>query len=197
MANSLYDAGSSVYAKALLSLAVSEDRVVEVTNDFVRLYEIIESSSNLRAVFNDPFIRKDLKKGILTELIRKLDLKVQDTKVVIGTSKFEGFVMNLLFVLLDKDRFEILDNIFTRFLDLVLQNQRCGCVYVTTFMPLTYPMQRLLASRLKALFNLKHIKLAIRQDKELLGGFKVQMRSQMLDLSLRGLSNEFLRYLLL
>jgi F-type H+-transporting ATPase subunit delta len=197
MANFLYDAGSAVYAKALLSLAVSENRVVKVTNDFVILYEIIESSSNLRAVFKDPFIRKELKKGILIELIRKLDLEVQDTKVVAGTSKFEGFVTNLLFVLLDKDRFEILDNVFTKFLDLVLQNQRCGCVYVTTFMPLTYPMQRLLASRLKVLFNLKHIKLAICQDKELLGGFKVQMGSQMLDLSLRGLSNEFLRYLLL
>lgn len=156
------------YAKALFELA-TERKILETTAREIRLFqELLQGNEDLRHFFLSPEISRERK-------IETLEKNFQD--------RFSGLFLNFLFVLLQKGRQEIFDEIsleFERLFDKHLNRVRAKAV---TAIPLTpkdlEDIGDRLAKQYKATFELEN-----QVDPEVLGGVILQIDGRVIDASL-------------
>jgi F-type H+-transporting ATPase subunit delta len=89
-------------------------------------------------------------------------------------------------VLLDRNRIGLLESIAEKYLQMVYDFAEIKIAQVSSAIPLTPDQELDLISRLRNRTGAKEIKLVTNVDKSLLGGLKVQIGSNVIDLSLKG-----------
>ena len=89
-------------------------------------------------------------------------------------------------VLLDRSRIDLLESIAEKYLQMVYDFAEIKIAQVSSAIPLTPDQELDLISRLRNRTGAKEIKLVTNVDKSLLGGLKVQIGSNVIDLSLKG-----------
>jgi F-type H+-transporting ATPase subunit delta len=89
-------------------------------------------------------------------------------------------------VLLDRNRIDLLEPIAEKYLQMVYDFAEIKIAQVSSAIPLTPDQELDLISRLRNRTGAKEIKLVTNVDKSLLGGLKVQIGSNVIDLSLKG-----------
>ena len=89
-------------------------------------------------------------------------------------------------VLLDRSRIDLLESIAEKYLQMVYDFAEIKIAQVSSAIPLTPDQELDLISRLRNRTGAKEIKLVTNVDASLLGGLKVQIGSNVIDLSLKG-----------
>ena len=106
-------------------------------------------------------------------------------KDVLG-EQISSQTLTFLMLLVDRNRISILDVIAKRFLELSYKKDSIEIAKVTSSVPLSDEQQKSLAGKLKAITGASQIKLALKTDPLLIGGFTVEIGSKLIDTSIKG-----------
>ena len=159
------------YAEALIDLAKSNDSLKETTNDMNIVSQFLANSSDLKKFLGNPLITKDAKKNVIKDILGE---------------QISGSTLKFLLVLVDKGRIEVLEVIAQKFLELSYKQDSIEIAKITSSIQLSAEQQKTIAEKLKAITGAKQIKLALKVDPQLIGGFTIEIGSKMIDTSIRG-----------
>ena len=159
------------YAEALLDLAKSTDSLKETTNDMNIVSQFLANSSDLKKFLGNPLITKEAKKNVVKDILGE--------QISASTLKF-------LLLLVDRNRIEVLDSIAKKYLELSYKQESIEIAKITSSIQLSAGQQKEIAEKLKVITGAKQIKLALKVDPQLIGGFTIEIGSKMIDTSIRG-----------
>ena len=159
------------YAEALLDLAKSNDSLKETTNDINIVSQFLANSSDLKKFLNNPLITRDAKKNVLKDVLGE---------------QISATSLTFLMLLVDRSRIAFLDGVAQKFLELSYKKDSIEIAKITSSIQLSGQQQKDLAEKLKVMTGAKQIKLALRVDPKLIGGFTVEVGSKLIDTSIRG-----------
>jgi F-type H+-transporting ATPase subunit delta len=160
------------YASALLNLASKTNTLDTITSDINDLLELFDSNENLVKYLENPLYPKGSKKVVLEKVIAPL--------------YFDENTVRFLMVLLDRNRIDLLEPIIEKYLQMVYDFADIKIAQVSSATPLSPEQELDLISRLRNRTGATEIKLLTNVDPSLLGGLKVQIGSNVIDLSLKG-----------
>ena len=156
------------YAKALYDLAKENDNL-ELYRDFFRtLMKIYFSMEDFKNLLNSPFVNKEEKK----EFIKKTFGNV-----------FDEIFLNFLYVIIDKNRTNILVGIKDEYKKHVLNSTGVKRIYVTSAKKLSIEELEKLKKALSEKFKDKKIELKNEVDEALIGGIQITADDESIDLS--------------
>jgi len=159
------------YAEALLDLAKSNNSVKETTNDMNIVSQFLANSSDLKNFLGNPLITKEAKKNVIKDILGE---------------QIDGATLKFLLLLVERGRIEVLESIAQKFLELSFKHESIEIAKITSSIQLTADQQKEIASKLKVITGAKQIKLALKVDPALIGGFTIEIGSKMIDTSIRG-----------
>ena len=159
------------YAEALLDLAKSNDSLKETTNDMNIVSQFLANSSDLKKFLGNPIITRDAKKNVVKDILGE--------QISASTLKF-------LLLLVDRGRIEIIEGIAQKFIELSYKQESIEIAKITSSIQLSADQQKKIAEKLKVITGAKQIKLALKVDPQLIGGFTIEIGSKMIDTSIRG-----------
>jgi F-type H+-transporting ATPase subunit delta len=159
------------YAEALLYLAKSNDSLKEMTNDMNIVSQFLANSSDLKKFLGNPLITKDAKKNVVKDILGE---------------QIAGSTLKFLLLLVDRGRIEILESIAQKFLELSYKQESIEIAKITSSIQLSAQQQKEIAEKLKIITGAKQIKLALKVDPQLIGGFTIEIGSKLIDTSIRG-----------
>jgi len=168
------------YAEALLDLAKSNDALKETTNDMNIVSQFLANSSDLKKFLANPLITRDAKKNVVKDILGE--------QIDPNTLKF-------LMLLIDRNRIALLDGVSQKFLELSYKQESIEIAKVISSVQLSAQQQKNLAEKLKVITGAKQIKLALKVDPQLIGGFTVEIGSKFIDTSIRGQLKQISRLL--
>ena len=163
---------SEPYAEALLDLAKSNDSLKETTNDINIISQFLANSSDLKKFLANPTITKKAKQNLLLDIL---------SEQTIGKT-----TLNFLFLLVERGRIISLDSIAQKFLELSYKQDSIEIAKIISSVQLSAHQQKDIAEKLKVMTGAKQIKLALKVDPQLIGGFTIEIRSKLIDTSIRG-----------
>jgi F-type H+-transporting ATPase subunit delta len=159
------------YAEALLDLAKSNDSLKETTNDMNIVSQFLANSSDLKKFLGNPLFTKAAKKNVVKDILGE---------------QIDGSTLKFLLLLVERGRIENLDSIAQKFLELSFKQESIEIAKITSSIQLSAQQQKDIAEKLKVITGAKQIKLALKVDPALIGGFTIEIGSQMIDTSIRG-----------
>jgi F-type H+-transporting ATPase subunit delta len=159
------------YATALLNLDSKTNTLDTITSDINDLLELFASNENLVRYLENPLYPKSSKKVVLEKVIKPLS--------------FDKSTVKFLMVLLDRNRIDLLEPIIEKYLQMVYDFADIKIAQVSSAILLTPEQELDLISRLRNRTGATEIKLLTNVDESLLAGLKVQIGSNVIDLSLK------------
>nr|YP_009393301.1 ATP synthase CF1 subunit delta [Symphyocladiella dendroidea]ARW61863.1 ATP synthase CF1 subunit delta [Symphyocladiella dendroidea] len=159
------------YAEALIDHAQSLNLLTESTKDLSSILTVISESRDLQILLQNPLINGVIKKEILKQLFE---------------NQVNTFVMNFLLVLVDRRRISLLHNIIQKYLELIYALESTTIAELYSAIDMTEIQQENLMQKIKSMTNSNQVKLVIRKDTELIGGFVIKIGSKIIDASLAG-----------
>lgn len=157
------------YAQALYEKAVSQNNLEQVDADVVMTADTLAGSRELVLLFRSPVVNREKKEAVVKQLFAE---------------KTSPAFMNLLLLLLEKGREEVLGDILQAYR--VLRNEQNGVVEAEA--RVAYAMDAAEQAALKAQLETltgKQVHLTIRQDEKLVGGAVVRVGDVVYDGSIR------------
>ena len=112
-------------------------------------------------------------------------LKKNVVKDILG-EQISANSLKFLLLLVDRGRVAVLDGIAQKFLELSYEEESIAIARVTSSVQLSAQQQQNIAEKLKVISGAKQIKLALKVDPQLIGGFTVEIGSKLIDTSIRG-----------
>lgn len=159
------------YAEAFLQVAEQNKETDQVVDQVKAILNLWHSSPELRQAMTSPVLEPAAKKAALVKL-------------------FEGSIspilLNLLKLLADRQRINVLDAVLDRFLELYRELRHIALATVTSAAPLSEDQQAALSTKVKAVAGTENVEFDLRVDPALIGGFVVSLGSQVIDASLAG-----------
>ena len=168
------------YAEAFLDLAKSNNSLKETTNDINIVSQFLANSSDLKKFLGNPLVTKDAKKNVVKDILGE--------QISESTLKF-------ILLLVNRGRIEVLEQVAQKFLELSYKQESIEIAKITSSIQLSASQQKEIAEKLKTITGAKQIKLALKVDPELIGGFTIEVGSKMIDTSIRGQLKEISRVL--
>ncbi len=153
------------YAQALFEISTQIKKSDELYKEFLRIKNILKEEIWLKKFIKNPLFTKDDQKKITSLLVSK---------------EVEPF---FLFIL-DKRRFNILEEIALAFVDKMNAFKRVTNVKVETACSLTNKQREDLIEKLNTLMGPRTFYMEEVLNPRLLGGFRLKLKDRMLDLSL-------------
>jgi F-type H+-transporting ATPase subunit delta len=159
------------YAEALLTLANSNDSLKATINDMSIVAQFLANSSDLKKFLANPLVARKTKKSVLKDVLGE---------------QIQPKTLTFLMLLVDRGRIAFLDDIAQKFLELSYKEESIEIAKVISAVSLSLEQQKGLAEKLKEITGAKQIKLALKVDPHLIGGFTVEIGSKLIDTSIRG-----------
>ncbi|MGV8906641.1 MAG: F0F1 ATP synthase subunit delta [Acetobacterium sp.] len=162
------------YAQALFDTAVDKKIVDGMYDEFSTVIDLFKSEAGFMNLMETPSVNTSEKKGILNR--------------VFGES-FNQYLRNFLSILIDKNRFEFLEEIYDNFKQLVFPYNNKVEATVLTVVPLDEVHRVALEAKLAKRFN-KTVILINQIDETIIGGAVVYVGDQIIDGSIRNQLNQ-------
>lgn len=171
---------ASRYVKSLLGLAV-EQGVLEAVHADMQLFDkICHSNRDFVLMLKSPIIRHEKKKEVLKKLF---------------SGKIHVLTMSIIDILTSKNREPLLPAIATEFHNAYNVYKGIGKASVISTVPVDDKLRAELESIVKKLSNMKQVELEEKVDKDLIGGFILNVGDRQIDASiknkLKNLKNKF------
>ena len=157
------------YANSLRLLAEEKNIFQEVAKDADLIFNTINNSKELKVILKSPVIKTELKKKLLNEIF--------SNKISSETLSFIDFVIQ-------KNREDILLEIFKEFLVLCDKKNKILRAKVKTAVELDESLKSKLTSKLESRTNQKVIANYL-LDQKIIGGFVVEIDDQVYDASVK------------
>lgn len=160
------------YAAALHSLAQDQNITEEVAQQLESLSIHWQEQRDFRTLLTSPRVGMDQKRQLMTEIGKKL--------------KFGKAMANLMQLMLDKGRIEIIPGLAQEFIK--LDDEYSGRIRAqcTSARPLTQTQLNALRDKLIKITGAKDVLISLETNPSLLAGFVVSVDGKMIDGSLKG-----------
>lgn len=161
---------ASRYVKSLLSLAVEQNALEKVHDDMKLFDNACRNSHQLVAMLKSPIIRHDKKKAVLEKLF---------------SGKVTSLTMAIIDIITRKNREPLLPEIAREFHNAYNDYKGIGKASVTTTVAMDDKTRKEIEAIAKKLSAKQSIELEEKVDKELIGGFVLNVGDRQVDASIR------------
>ena len=169
------------YAEALISLAQEKELTDAIGNDIRSLRDLFNESAELRSFLTSPLVKAEDKK----EVIKK-----------IAGEQINPFLLNFLLLLVDRQRINVVDGVFNKYLENLRKLNNIVLAEVTSAIQLYEGEAEKLVGKIKNLTGANGVELEIKVDPDIIGGVVIKVGSQIYDASIRGQLRRISRSLL-
>ncbi|MBO4949008.1 MAG: F0F1 ATP synthase subunit delta [Peptococcaceae bacterium] len=153
------------YGQALLQIGQEKNSIDRYQEDLKLVVDTIENSAELKDVLTSQTVSIDEKKNIVKQIF---------------ADKVDAMVLNLLFVVVDKNREESIADIYSVFCALADEVRNIAYADVVSAYPLTEEQETALSAQLAKLSG-KTVKLNVSVDASLLAGMVVTFGDKVYD----------------
>jgi F-type H+-transporting ATPase subunit delta len=157
------------YARAFFEAAAERDLLDRMGDELRALVELLRQHATLRQVLAAPHVAERGKRELLAKAL---------------AGKVHPLLLELLYLLLDKKRFDLLGEIFEGYHRMLEERRGDVRVVVTTARELAPDLEQKLVARLRARTG-KNVLIEKKIDPGILGGIIVRIRERVLDASIR------------
>ena len=168
------------YAEALFELSQSIKSVDRTYQDLQAILFKIQDSDSLSICLANPLISVSDKKKVLSSLF---------------IDEVSSSVLNFLFVLIERRRIYLIEDIVNYYNSLINQINATTSVTVYTAYLLNEEQEKALKTKLEVITQAQQVQLDIEIKPDLIGGFIVKMGSKVIDFSISGQLNNISSYL--
>lgn len=164
------------YAKALVNLALKKNQLETFGTQLSDIVNTVQSNQELTFFLENPKISKIQKRTIIEKIL------IQES--------FETFIKNFVFLLNEKNRMFLLQEIKEVYEELQNQHLNKVIAHVTVPRPLNEIQEQQLIEQLST-YTGKHVSLKISVNPDILGGVVTSINSLLLDGSIKNQLNQF------
>jgi F-type H+-transporting ATPase subunit delta len=161
---------ASRYVKSLLGLAVEQGVLDQVDQDMQLFYKVCVENRAFALMLKSPVIRHDKKKAILEEIFE---------------GKVNKLSMSIFQIITTKNREPLLPAIAKEFHNAYNVYKNIGKASITTAVPLDAKLRAEVQEIAKKLSDKKQVELAEKIDKDLIGGFILNVGDKQIDASIQ------------
>lgn len=166
---------TSRYARGLLAYATAHSAVDEIDLQFVELAQAIESSEPLQAYLANPVLPREMKLSTIDKLV---------------SGALRTDLGNAISLLLERGRGVYLAPIAKRYHQLVDEVHGRLAVDIESAQPMTKSQLDTIVAGLERALG-KHVEPSIRENKNLIAGYRVQVGNRVLDATTAGALRQF------
>jgi F-type H+-transporting ATPase subunit delta len=159
------------YARALMSVAQSNDLLDRFGEDVAGLLNLLANSEEMQRLLESPLVKADTKKTVLQQVLGE---------------QVHLLMMNFLMVLVDRGRILFLTSICKQFQTLLRQLNQTVLAEVTAAIELNDEQREAVRQKVLGLTQARQVELETSIDPDLIGGVIIRVGSQVVDASLRG-----------
>jgi F-type H+-transporting ATPase subunit delta len=160
---------SKTYGDALLEIAKEEKKVDLLLEEVTAVMAILKDNPEFSKLMNNPRISVDEKQTVMSNV-------------------FEGRISNELMgffsMIVNKGRYDHIDEIFTYFQDEVKKIKGIGVAYVTTPLELSDAQKKNVEKKLLETAGFKQMEMHYDIDSELVGGMRIRIGDRVVDSSI-------------
>ncbi len=156
------------YASALHAVAQEKNKINEFEADLQMVVDFLKEKGKIKAVLEHPLLDKDEKKEIVEDIFKGLE---------------NPEVMNLLKLLVDRKRFDVVDAMFMEYVRLANYTRNVAMAEVTTAIELNDELQEALQKALEK-YTGKEIRLVLKTDPSIIGGVVTRIGDSVMDASI-------------
>ncbi len=171
---------ASRYVKSLLGLAVEQGVLEAVNTDMQFFDKVCHSNRDFVLMLKSPIIRHEKKKEILNKLF---------------SGRVHPLTMSIIDILTKKNRESLLPSIATEFHNAYNVYKGIGKASVISTIPVDNELRSELVALVKKLSNKTQVELEEKVDKDLIGGFILNVGDRQIDASIKNklktLKNKF------
>lgn len=160
---------AEVYARALLEIGVETRTLDTLAEEMKAFEELLEQETEFAILLKAPTVSHENKKGVLTKVL---------------SGRASAHFLNFLQVLVDKDRFSLIDDVVAVFADLLDEHKGRLRGTMTTAVEATDEERRAMEQSLSKKYG-KEIVLKARVDPDLIGGVVLTVGDHLIDGSVR------------
>lgn len=161
---------ASRYVKSLLGLAVEKNALEAVHADMQMFASVCDTNRDFVMMLKSPIIKHDRKRAILEKLFR---------------GKVNDLTMAIIEILTKKNREPLLPAISSEFHNAYNDFKGIGKATITSTVPLDAALRKEIEQLVKKLSDKKQIELEEKIDKDLVGGFVLNVGDQQIDASIQ------------
>lgn len=154
------------YSDALLELSQDSDKIRKELEEIV---DTLSSSQNLKDFMSNPVISIEDKKSVIEKIF---------------AGKIDKTLLNFLKLLVDKDRFNLIDEILESYSKDVDKQKNIQKVSVISAIELDEELKSKLINKLAQKLN-KNIELETQLDKDIIAGLVIKTEDNVIDMSLK------------
>lgn len=171
---------SKTYGDALFELAMEQNEADAFLEEVTSLWQILEENGEFHKLMNHPKIRKEEKQRVMEEVFR---------------GRISEQLLGFLILILQKERYRDLGQIFAYFTDKVKEARGIGVAYVATAMELSEVQKKRIEEKLLQTTSYRQMEMHYRTDAELIGGMVIRIGDRVVDSSVRTKLEELKRQL--
>jgi F-type H+-transporting ATPase subunit delta len=179
-ANPLNAKIAAPYARALFDISIEKNIMHQITIDFQNLEIFLIENSELADCLNSPVVSQDAKYEILSEILK--------SEIHVETFRF-------LTILIKRNRIDFLEAIIANYLELVCEIASLKTIEVSTAFAFTNLQKNMLVKKLKKLTNAREIRLTLKLDSSLIGGFLIKTESKVIDFTIKNQLEKLAKHL--
>ncbi|MFC0774102.1 ATP synthase F1 subunit delta [Terrimonas alba] len=160
---------ASRYAKSILDLAIEKGKLEQVYADMELLQQICKNNPDFVSLLKSPVVKSDTKKKIVEAVTKGRISEI--------TAAFNSLLIN-------KGRESNLPEITTAFISQYKEHKDIHPVKLTTAVPLTDEVRRVIADQVRKASGYDNIELEEKVDQDIIGGFVLQVGDKLVDASI-------------
>jgi len=161
---------ASRYVKSLLGLAVERGVLEEVHEDMLLFSKVCDENRDFRMMLESPVIRHDRKRQVMERIF---------------SNKVNKLTMAMIDILTRKNREPLLPAIAKEFHVEYNEFKGIGKAYITTTVPMDAQLRGEIEAIVKQLSSKSKVELSEKIDKELIGGFILNVGDKQIDASIK------------
>lgn len=171
---------SKTYGEALYELAIEEGKADAFLEEVTTLQQILGENPELDKLMNHPKVPKEEKEQVMEEIFQ---------------GRVSQELLGFLLLILQKERYRELNQIFTYFIGRVKEEKGIGLAYVTTAVELSEVQKKRIEERMLETTSCKQMEMHYAVDEKLIGGMVIRMGDRVVDSSVRTKLDELTRQL--
>nr|YP_010152854.1 ATP synthase CF1 subunit delta [Olisthodiscus luteus]QQW50515.1 ATP synthase CF1 subunit delta [Olisthodiscus luteus] len=160
------------YAESFFSLAKKENKFRVLTPNAILLTDIlsVDTSTSIKTFFKNPIISAEQKLKFVEQVFAKY---------------LDKTTINLISTLVVRKRAQYLKEVMEKYITYIYKEYSIQIVDIYSANKISPEEEQLIIDQLQKITSRKNFKVNVYIDKDLIGGFKIEMNSQSIDLTVK------------
>lgn len=172
---------SKTYGDALFELAKEQNKMDDLAKEVKLVQTVLAQNPEFSKLMNHPKVGKDEKLQVVKEVF--------DTRV---DKELVGFLR----LVVEKDRYNEIDEILSYFIDKVKEEKQIGVAHVTSAVKLSEIQKKLVEEKLIETTSYKEMEMNFAIDESLIGGLVIRIGDKVVDSSIKSKLSELTKQLM-